>query len=485
MPIIGREREIGELRQLYNSHKAEFVAIYGRRRVGKTFLVDESLKGKITFRHAGLSPVEKESKKNSMKEQLKHFYYSLLTYGLKKEKCPTSWMEAFFMLSQLLESKDDGKTRQVIFLDELPWLDTPRSGFVTAFEGFWNTWACHRDNLMLVVCGSANSWMLDNLVNNHGGLYGRTTYEIKLSPFNLHECEEYFKKNGFKISRYDIVQSYMILGGIPFYLSYMSRDMSLAQNIDNMFFKHGARLSKEFDRLFSSVFSNPDEMKAIVRAIAERHSGFTRQEILKKTRIDNSGNFSKMLGALVASDFIESYVPFGEGKRNTHYRLTDSFCLFYIKFVDGNRKIDDNFWKNNVTSAAINSWRGFAFEGVCFRHISQIKQALGILGVITSQSSWSLKGNDGIDGTQIDMLIDRNDNVVNMCEMKFYNEEFSVDKSYHFTLMHRLNVLSEMIPKRKSIHSTLITTYGLTNNEYSGDFLQVVTMDALFAAQAE
>ena len=207
MSIIGREREIRELRHLYDSNKAEFVAIYGRRRVGKTFLVDETLKGKITFRHAGLSPVEKESKKNSLKEQLKHFYFSLQMFGSKEKKCPVSWMEAFFMLAKLLESKDDGKTRQVVFLDELPWMDTPRSGFVTAFEGFWNTWACHRQNMMLVVCGSANSWMLDNLVNNHGGLYGRTTYEIKLAPFTLHECEEYFRENGFKISRYDIVQS--------------------------------------------------------------------------------------------------------------------------------------------------------------------------------------------------------------------------------------------------------------------------------------
>lgn len=480
MSIIGREREIRELRHLYDSNKAEFVAIYGRRRVGKTFLVDETLKGKITFRHAGLSPVEKESKKNSLKEQLKHFYFSLQMFGSKEKKCPASWMEAFFMLAKLLENKDDGKTRQVVFLDELPWMDTPRSGFITAFEGFWNTWACHRQNMMLVVCGSANSWMLDNLVNNHGGLYGRTTYEIKLAPFTLHECEEYFRENGFKISRYDIVQSYMILGGIPFYLSYMDRTMSLAQNIDNMFFKHGARLSNEYDRLFSSVSSNPEEMKRIVKTLGERRTGFTRREILKETGIVDSGNFSKMLDALIASDFIESYVPFGEGKRNLRYKLSDMFCMFYLKFVDGKTNIDDKFWKFNVTSPAISIWRGFAFEEVCFRHITQIKQALGILGVITSQSSWSLRGDDDIDGTQIDMLIDRNDNVVNMCEMKFYNEDFTVSKQYHSTIVHRLNVLSGMIPKRKSIHSTLITTYGLTQNEYSGDFQQVITLDALF-----
>ena len=333
---------------------------------------------------------------------------------------------------------------------------------------------------MLVVCGSANSWMLDNLVNNHGGLYGRTTYEIKLSPFNLHECEEYFKQNGFKISRYDIVQSYMVFGGIPFYLGYMDKNLSLAQNIDNIFFKRGARLASEYDRLFSSVFANPDEIKRIVIVLSKRHSGFTRREILQQLKIEDSGNFSKMLDALVASDFVERYIPFGESKRNTHFRLVDPFCLFFLRFVGGKNEIDENFWRYNVTSPSVNSWRGFAFEGVCFRHIPQIKQALGISGVVTSQSSWSLKGDDNIDGTQIDMLIDRNDNVVNMCEMKFYNEEFTVNKQYHTVLVHRQNVLSGMMPRRKAIHSTLITTFGLTHNEYSGDFQQVITIDALF-----
>jgi AAA+ ATPase superfamily predicted ATPase len=216
--IIGREKEIRELHDLYNSGNAEFVAIYGRRRVGKTFLVDEALKGKITFRHAGLSPVDEQNQKNNLKEQLTHFFFSLQMQGMKGGKCPSSWMEAFYMLVQLLEKKSKDNKRQVVFIDELPWLDTPRSGFMTAFEGFWNTWGCHRDNLMLVVCGSASSWMLDNLINNHGGLYGRTTYEIKLHPFTLTECEEFFRKKGIRMSRYDIVQSHMIVGGIPYYL---------------------------------------------------------------------------------------------------------------------------------------------------------------------------------------------------------------------------------------------------------------------------
>ncbi len=477
--IIGRKKEIKEIKDLYHSGKAEFVAIYGRRRIGKTFLVDEALKGKITFRHAGLSPVDEATEKNSLKNQLKHFYLSLQLQGMKKSKCPTNWLEAFFLLSKYLEEKDNG-SRQVIFLDELPWLDTPRSGFITAFEGFWNTWACHRSNIMLVCCGSANSWMLNNLVNNHGGLYGRTTYEIKLAPFTLNECEAYYQSKGIKMSRYDITQGYMIFGGIPYYLGYMKKGLSLAQNIDQLFFTNNAKLKIEYDRLFASVFSNPEEMKRIVNFLGTKHMGYTRIEISDALHIPAGGNLSKMLGALIASDFIEIYVPFGYTKKQEYYRLTDPFCLFYQKFVNGHDALDDNFWMHNIDSSAINSWRGIAFEEICFLHINQIKEALGIAGVSSAQSAWTDKGDENKEGLQIDMLIDRKDNIINMCEMKFYNEEFSVSKSYHSVLMHRQNSLAEHISKKKAIHSTLITTYGLKYNEYSGDFQQVVTLDDLF-----
>lgn len=477
--IVGRNREIKELSDLYDSGKAEFVAVYGRRRVGKTFLVDECFKGKITFRHAGLSPVDKESNKNSVKNQLKHFYYSLQLHGMKKSHCPTSWMEAFFMLSQFLEKQDNGK-RQVVFIDELPWLDTPRSGFITAFEGFWNTWGCHRDNLMLIVCGSANSWMLNNLVNNHGGLYGRTTYEVKLHPFNLSECEAFFKKAGVVMSRYDIVQSHMIFGGIPFYLRYIKKDQSLAQNIDQLFFEQEAKLKGEYDRLFASVFTNPDAMKHIVETLATRNAGLTRAQLIKETRLTDSGFVTKMLNALIASDFVQSYVPFGQTKRNLTYRLSDPFCIFYIKFVKNKAELDHEFWMHNVAAPAINSWRGIAFEQVCLNHIPQIKAALGILGVSSTQSQLVIKGDAEKQGVQIDLIINRKDNIVNLCEIKFYNEPFTVTKEYQLKLVHRQNLLAAELPKRTAIHQVLISTYGVVKNEYSNIFQSVIDIDALF-----
>lgn len=478
--IIGREKEIRELHDLYNSGNAEFVAIYGRRRVGKTFLVDEALKGKITFRHAGLSPVDEQNRKNNLKAQLTHFFFSLQMQGMKGGKCPSSWMEAFYMLEQLLEKKSKDNKRQVVFIDELPWLDTPRSGFMTAFEGFWNTWGCHRDNLMLVVCGSASSWMLDNLINNHGGLYGRTTYEIKLHPFTLTECEEYFRGKGIRLSHYDIVQSYMIVGGIPYYLGYMKKGLSLAQNIDQLFFADGAKLHDEYDRLFASVFSNPEQMKRIVQLLAGRRLGFTRKDILSKTGLDDCGPSTRMLKALEMSDFIRPYVPFGKSLREVYYKLIDPFCLFYLKFVHTRKEMDPEFWMHNVTSASINSWRGFAFEEICFNHVDKIKKALNILGVSSRQSGWAVIGDDDTEGGQIDLLIERKDNVVNMCEMKFYSELITISKAYHAKLVHRQNLLMKNLSRKTVVLPVLVTTEGLAYNEYSGIFQNVVIIDDLF-----
>ncbi len=477
--IIGRKNELKELQQLYTSGKAEFVAVYGRRRVGKTFLIDEALKEKITFRHAGLSPVDEKGNANNLKRQLQNFYQSLQLAGMRKSHCPKNWLEAFFMLEQHLQTIDKGE-RQVVFLDELPWMDTPRSGFVTALESFWNGWACHRTNMMLIVCGSANSWMLNNLVNNHGGLYGRTTYEIKLAPFTLCECELFYKNKGIHMSRYDIAQANMILGGIPYYMNYFMREKSLAQNIDSLFFHRDAKLGNEYNRLFASVFSKPEEMMRIVRFLSSRRYGYNRMEIVSGTKLANNGDLTKMLQALVTSDFIECYVPFGESKRNPHYKLLDPFCLFYLRFVEGQKEMDSSFWMNNVQSPKINAWRGYAFEDLCLRHIHQIKHNLQIGGISSSQSSWVMTGDKEQEGTQIDLWIIRKDNVVNLCEMKFYSEEFRVDKEYHKTLVHRTNVLVEHLSRKTSIHNTLITTYGLEYNEYSNAFVNTITLDALF-----
>ncbi len=472
--IIGRKNEIAELTARYNSGKAEFIAVYGRRRVGKTFLIKEFFHNQFAFQHTGLSQVDKASGKKE--EQLTKFLYSLQQYGWENDKAPASWLEAFFFLEQLLANKDDGK-RQVVFIDELPWMDTPGSGFITALESFWNGWGYFRDNLCLVVCGSATSWMSNVLINNKGGLYGRLTHSIKLEQFTLNECEQYFSQAGIRMSRYDIAESYMAIGGIPYYMSYFEKGLSLAQNIDNLFFKKNAKLKNEFERLFRSVFTSPETKMQIVRALGRKHKGLTREQIAQAIHSKSGGTLTEALKALEDSDFIVKYVPYGYSKRESHYKLIDHFCWFWLHFMEqGNRP--ENFWQLNENLSSIRAWCGIAFEEVCFHHIRLIKRALGIEGVAAQISAYAVTGDDETDGLQIDMLIDRADRVINVCEMKFVNGDFTVDKSYHRKLTNRLLAFRQN--EKKSVHSTLVTTYGLNQNEYSGVFQNCITLDDIF-----
>ena len=466
-----------ELRNLYESNKAEFVAIYGRRRVGKTFLVKEMFQDKMTFYHSGLSPFDKE-RKISMRDQLEAFYASLQRYGMEESSCPKSWMEAFRLLGELLDQIDDGK-RQLIFIDELPWMDTPRSKFLMAFEHFWNTWGAWHDRVMLIVCGSATSWMLDNLINSKGGLYDRLTWQIKLSPFTLGECKEFFNAKNIMLSTYDIVECYMILGGIPYYLNYLQRGKSIAQNIDLLFFDRNAKLASEFQRLFGSLFVNPDDYMKIVRLLAKRHTGYTRDEITSNLGMTSGGTFTRMLESLVASDFIVSYHPFGISQKEIRYKLCDSFCLFYLRFVDGHNRQDESFWLHHQNAPQLNAWRGLAFEQVCFAHVFKIKKALGVEGVASSESALIIRGDEEERGAQIDMLIVRDDRVVNLCEMKFLSKAFEPKTEDEQTLRERIATVQELLSFKHTVHLTLVTTVGLKANVHSGVFQHIITIDQL------
>lgn len=474
--IIGREQEQRELLERYASDRSEFVAVFGRRRVGKTFLIRETLADKITFQHTGLNSYDEENPVTT-DDQLRYFYNHLLEYGLQDADRPKDWMEAFFLLEKLLKQLDNGG-RQVVFIDELPWLDTEGSRFLVALEAFWNGWADGR-NIMLVVCGSAASWMIKNLINNTGGLYGRLTWEMKLSPFNLREAEQMLTSQGVALSRYDQVQLYMAIGGMPYYLSYVQRGMSLAQNIDVLFFRRNAKLRLEFERLFRSQYKNYQGFESIVRFLSTKHCGYTRTEIAAAVGQSDGGAFSKKLKALEESDFIVSYRPYDAEKYETLYRLTDPFCLFYLRFVD-NKPASNSFWQDNEHSATIRTWRGLAFEELCMLHVPQIKRALGIVGVASRESALTLRHDENHDGAQMDMIIDRSDNVVNLCEMKFYADDVEIDKEEDRKLRHRISMLTATLNRRQSLQTVLITSFGLRQGMYSGIFVRTVTLDDLF-----
>ena len=476
--IIGRIKEQSKLQDLYDSKMSEFLVVYGRRRTGKTFLVREYFDGDFSFYHTALSPFQmKDNESLLMQQQLKEFSKSLRQYGSPYRDVPEDWFDAFDRLKELLSTKSR-KKRLVVFIDEMPWLDTPRSNFVTAFEHFWNNWGAGRHNLLLIVCGSASSWITNQILNNTGGLYGRTTYEIEIRPFSLSECELYYKKKNIVLDRYDQIQAYMILGGIPYYMSYLQKGMSLAQNIDEMFFSSGSKLNNEFERLCGSLFVDPQKYISVLKLLSTRRDGMTRKEISDGLKIPSGGGLTEILRSLEANNFIVSYPLYGEAPRNLRYKLIDLFTLFYMHFKVLHKADSATFWADNQRSPQLNSWRGFAFEEVCYVHRQQIKNALGIAGVNTNILPWRAKGDDG---AQIDMVIDRDDRVVNICEIKFCTDFFTIDKDYDLRLNRKINTFMEQTKLQKNPHLTFITTYGLSKNEYSGHVQKCITADDLFS----
>ena len=358
-------------------------------------------------------------------------------------------------------------------------MDTPRSAFLTALESFWNGWGGSRHNLCFVVCGSATSWMLDNIINNKGGLYGRLTCEMKLSPFTLLECEQFFENRKINMTRYNTIQAYMILGGIPFYLDCFNPSLSLAQNIDTLFFNPKAKLGDEFERLFNSVFDNASGCMKIIRFLGKRHAGYRRDEIARQTDINPNGDLTKMLKALIASDFVTKYVPWGHANNEEYYKLSDCFCWFWLHFKEELGVTERDYWLHHMKEPEITSWRGIAFEEVCLQHIQQIKMALQIAGVASKESSLIVSGDNGTEGMQIDLLIDRADDIVNVCEMKYSKTNYVLTKPYAEKLQKRIDLLEQIQPE-KTYHLTFVTVNPIERNAHSDIVTSTVTAEDLF-----
>ena len=469
--IIGRQKEIALLEKYYNSGKAEFIAMYGRRRVGKTFLIRQYFKNQFAFDMTGVL-------EGSKAEQMSAFHMALKSYGYEGKK-NTTWLDAFFALRQLMEEKVNSQERCVIFIDELPCLDTPKAGFVHALGHFWNSWANWQSQIMLIVCGSATSWMVRNVLDDHGGLHDRVTHELPLHPFTLAETEEYFHANGFKWKRLNILQTYMAVGGVPYYMSLFSPDESPALGLDRLFFSENAELKKEYRRLFQSLFRNAQPYQEIISLLARKTSGMTREEISKELKVANNGRLGDMLTDLIYCDFIRKYnIREKKIKSNSAlYQLTDFYSIFYNTFNQKNT-VDEHFWSRNVTSSNVKTWYGLAFERVCQTHMPQIKQALGIASVKTEYYSWRSKSQS--DGAQIDIIIDRADNTINICEVKYCEHEYQLEKEEYFKIQHRLEAFENETQTRSTLLPTMITTFGLANGMYNDQITVQLTLNDLF-----
>lgn len=470
--ITGRNKELSTLRSILLSDKPEFVGIYGRRRVGKTFLIRSAFKDKFAFQVTGHANA-------TLILQLANFHNELIKVNPSGNYLPaTNWLSAFRQLTEYLEAIKD--KRKVVFIDELPWFDTRNSGFIHALEHFWNSWASARSDIILVVCGSATSWMINKLINNKGGLHNRITKRLKIVPFTLNECEDYLQSRNIILDRYQIIQLYMALGGIPFYWDAVEPGLSAMQNIENICFSSNGLLRTEFLNLYRSLFSNYERHISIVYALAKKSKGLSRDEIIKYSRLPNAGSTTRLLDELEESGFIQKYIPFGKKSRNSLYQLVDFYTLFYLKFIKDIQPMDKNNWINAIDTPKYRAWSGYAFEQICLYHLPQIKQALGISGVQTTTSSW--RSSSVTPVAQIDLIIDRRDQVINLCEIKFSINQYIINKEYAAKLRNKTGAFKFETQTRKSVFMTMITTFGILPNIHSIGLVQSeLQMDDLFS----
>lgn len=474
--LIGREKEKEILQEALGTPEAEMIAVVGRRRVGKTFLIKRVYEEHFIFEITGLQDASTE-------KQLDHFYFTLAKYAqsdIPIEKA-TSWLDAFRLLTVILDKKLKESTgKKVIFFDELPWLAKNESGFLTGLEFFWNSWAVNQ-KVVLVVCGSAASWMIRNLVNNTGGLYNRITRRINVMPFTLAETKKYFQNQAFNFTHYEIVQLYMAMGGIPHYLKEVKGNKSAIQNIDELCFAPLGLLRDEFRLMFYSLFENAEKHIAIIRTLSTSKQGLPRQKIIEFGKIAENGNTSKVLEELEQSGFITSYYPFGKTKQNMLYRLTDEYSLFYLQFIENKVHEGSGTWQHLSQTQEYKTWSGYAFESICLKHIPSIKKALGISGVYTLSSTFYQKASEGKRGAQIDLLLDRADNFINVFEIKFYSREITLSKEQAEALQRKLWTFAEATKTRKRLSLVIISPYGLNKNMHSSGLVEnVLVLDDLF-----
>lgn len=472
--IIGRKKEQELLKDAIDSGSPELIAIFGRRRVGKTYLIRKYFKDNLQFQLVG-------TKDANLDGQLTKFNTALgKAAGYPKlYRVPEGWPEAFDQLSSFLTPKLVTE-RCVVFLDEFPWLNSQKSGFLQAFDHWWNSWGNDQDNLVVIICGSAASWMIENIVNNKGGLHNRITRKIRLLPFNLKETEEFLLANNVKMVRYQILQIYMVMGGIPHYLKEIRKGESADQAINRICFTKDGLLYGEFKNLYNSLFEDATRHLSIIRVLAANNSGLTRSKIIENANLTSGGSITVLFEELIESGFVTPWQPYDKKSKDIIYKLSDEFTHFYLKFMENNRGSGEGIWESISSGESWKSWSGIAFERVCLKHIPQIKISLGIRSIYTEDTTWNFRPIKG-KGAQIDLIFDRKDFVINLCEIKFSRSEFLITKSYAELLEKKKEIFSQQTKTKKSLFLTFVTTFGVKDNQYSKRLVQnSITMDALF-----
>ncbi|MCX7115163.1 MAG: ATP-binding protein [Gammaproteobacteria bacterium] len=475
--IIGRDKEQKLLNKAFLSNESEFIVVYGRRRVGKTYLVREFFENKkCLFIHAT------GTRKDSMRVQLERFLEAVSTTFFSGAPLKTtSWSEAFSILNQQLINHPNKKI--VIFLDELPWLATPRSRLLQHIDYYWNHHWSKLKNIILVVCGSSASWLLNNIIYDKGGLHNRVTIEMRLMPFNLYETKAFLRYKKIKLNHRHILTLYMALGGIPYYLNYIETGLSAEQNIQAILFDTSSPLKNEFSKLYRSLFDHSETYLEIVTLLSTHKGGLTRAEIERQATLStNGGRLTERLRNLSESGFIEERVSWGK-KIGEYYKLIDEFTLFQLHWMNQHKrqKYTRDHWIAQSNSQSYKAWAGYAFESVCMKHIDQIVAALNITSGITIDSWRFIPKGLLEEGAQIDLLIDRNDSAITLCEIKFTQEPFVIDKPYAKNLQRKLALFKAKTKTEKQLFLVMISAAGIRPTLYAEELVSaVVTLDQLF-----
>jgi hypothetical protein len=468
MELIGRRQEQRLLADCLASKKPEFLAVYGRRRVGKTFLIRQFCHDRFAFHLTGSSG-------GDLAGQLDIFVRAARQHGWTTGRV-RSWMDAFDELIALLErTKVRYQGRRIVFLDEIAWLDTRRSGFLRALEHFWNTWGSAQADLVLIICGSASSWIINKVLKNRGGLHNRVTRRMRLEPFSLAECEEFLHGRRLGYTRQDVADAYLTFGGIPFYLDQFRRGLSVAQNVDELCFADTAPLADEFEEMLHSLFEHAGHHVDVLRLLATKRRGLTRDEIIRAGVLSSGGGLTQVLADLEQSGFVFKYMDFATVQGRSVYQLVDPFVSFYLSFMTGRRR-DAHYWASRRGTGAYNAWKGYAFEMACLLHVPQLKDGLGISGVSTTVSSWRQPGGH----LQIDLVIDRADGVIDLCEMKYSTQPYVVTKDYAARLDAKRAAFQEATGTKQALHTVLVTPRGIKTNSHSHAAHAVLTLDDLW-----
>ena len=472
MKFVARKEELLTLKTEFSKKESSFIAIYGRRRIGKTELINHFLSQQdgVLFSVTGAYDV-------GLKAHLANFSNKLaLVFGCTEEKF-TSWDKAFWALQNELRNSqlpEGGKIS--IFIDELPWLaEMKDNGFKGALSLFWNDFASKRDDIFLVVCGSATAWIIRHIIDDYGSLSNRITTQIHLDVFTLSESKIFLEQQGHKgLSHKTVVDYYMVLGGVAHYLTLLNKDLSFVQNINRLFFAKNGILRTEYNRLFRSLFKNHQVHEKIVDSLSIGWSGQSLAELGKRKGLTKGAALSNALKELEASNLLVKRYRYGQKKRDVLYSIRDPFIYFYNKWIKSVSQLDfisnPNYFLAVYKSQSYKSWCGFAFENIAHQHILAIKKALGIAGVITKNHYW--RANNTVSkGAQIDILLERADDVINIIECKYHNTPFTINKRYAAELENKETIFIENTGFNGSVQIVMLSSAGLKENAYSQSIL--------------